>query len=93
MSIIKKLRKKIDRVDQNLLKILAKRFKITQKIGIYKKKKKFTVLDKRREKGIFRKRKILAKKLNLDSLLVEKIFKLIIKKVKENHRKIKNLKK
>jgi len=93
MSIIKKLQKKIDRVDQNLLKILAKRFKITQKIGIYKKKKKFTVLDKRREKGIFRKRKILAKKLNLDSLLVEKIFKLIIKKVKENHRKIKNLKK
>lgn len=91
MSIIKKLRKKIDKVDKKLLEILAERFKLTGQLGIYKKKHHLPIEDKKREKEIFKKRKILAKKLNLDSLLIEKIFKLIIKNVKKNHKKIKKL--
>ena len=90
MLSLKNLREKLDKIDKKLLKVLTERFEITQKVGIYKKKKNLPVLDRKREQEIFRQRKLQAKKINLDPLLIEKIFKLIIKKVKENHKNIKH---
>jgi len=87
-QIIKKLRAQIDKIDEKLLKILAERFKITQKVGEYKKKYKLPVIDREREKEIFQKRKLLAEKLGLDALMVKQIFHLIIKNVKKKHRQI-----
>lgn len=89
MKTLKKLRQQIDKLDSQLLKILARRFAVTKQVGKYKKKKNLNPLAQKREKEIFRKRKIWAKKLNLNPLLIEKLFKLIIKNVKENHQKIK----
>ena len=89
MKSLKKLRQQIDKLDNQLLEILARRFAVTKQIGEYKKKKNLSVQDKKREKEIFRERRIWAKRLNLNPLLIEKFFKLIIKNVKENHRKIK----
>lgn len=89
MSSLKNLRRQLDKIDEKLLKILAKRFEITKKVGIYKKKKNLPPLDREREKEIFKQRKLLAKKLNLSPRLIKQIFRLIIKKVKENHKKIK----
>ncbi len=86
---LKNLRQKIDKIDQKLIKILAERFKITKKVGEYKKKYHLPVSDKKREKEIFLNRKLLAKKFGLDPILVERIFKLIIKNVKKRHREIK----
>jgi len=86
---IKKLREQIDEIDKKLLKTLAERFKVTQRVGEYKKRHKLPALDKKREKEIFQKRELLAKKLNLDPLLVKQIFTLIIKNVKKRHREIK----
>ncbi|MBA4318954.1 MAG: hypothetical protein C0412_11190 [Flavobacterium sp.] len=90
MSDIKKLRRKIEKIDKKLLEVLAERFKITLLIGEYKKKYKLSAFNKEREKELFKKRKYLVEKLNLDVILVERIFKLIIKKVRQNHQKIKN---
>jgi chorismate mutase len=84
---LKKLRKEIDKIDRALLKILAKRFKITRKIGFYKKANKLKIQDKKREKEILKERIHLSRKLNLDQNLVEKIFKQIFKKVVEENKK------
>ena len=86
---IKKLREQIDEIDKKLLKILSERFRVTQRVGEYKKRHKLPALDRKREKEIFQKRELLAKKLNLDPLLVKQIFTLIIKNVKKRHREIK----
>lgn len=90
MNTLEKLRREIDKIDQKLLADLAKRFKITQKVGEYKKKHNLPALDKAREKKILERNKTLAKKLNLDPILIEKIFKLIFKKVRQIHQKIRN---
>lgn len=89
MLNLKNFRQKLDKIDKKLLKVLAERFKVTHKVGIFKKKHNLSACDKKREKEIFQERKLSAKEFNLDPFLIEKIFKLIIKKVKENHRKIK----
>jgi len=93
MSNLEKLRQQIDKIDKRLLEVLSERFKVARKIGIFKEKHNLPVCDKKREKDIFRKRNLQAQKLKLDPVLVEKIFKLIIEKVKENHKAIKNSKK
>jgi len=86
---LKKLRKQIDKVDQKLIKFLKKRLEITKKIGIYKKIYQMPPCDREREKNLFQKIKISAEKLNLDPELIKKIFEIILKKVKKDHRKIK----
>jgi monofunctional chorismate mutase len=90
MLNLKNLREKLDKIDKKLLKVLAERFEISHKVGIYKKEKNLPVLDRKREEQIFRQRKLQAQELNLDPILIEKIFKMIIKKVKENHKKMKH---
>lgn len=90
MENLKDLRKQIDKVNQKLIRVLAERFRITQKIGEYKRKHNLPPLDKEREKQILEKNRILAEKLGLDPELVEQIFKLIFKKVRKNHKKQNN---
>jgi chorismate mutase len=72
-------RKQIDEIDKKLLELLAKRFKINQKIGFYKKANKLKIKDKKREREILKRVALLAKKLNLNQNLIKKIFKEIIK--------------
>jgi len=84
------LRKKIDSIDRELLKNLAKRFSVARKIGEYKKKNNLNAYDPKREKEVFHSRRKWAEVAGLDSDLVENIFKLIIKKVKKNHKEISN---
>jgi len=86
----KKLRQQIDKTDKQLLKVLADRFVLTKKMGEYKKEHKLKSQDEKREKQIFAQREKWAKELGLDSVLVKKLFKLVIKKVCQNHKKIKN---
>ena len=90
MENLKDLRSQINKVDKELIKILAKRFALTKKVGSLKKKHNLKAQDKKREFDIFKQRKIWAKKENLNPSLVEKILKLIIKEVRRNHQKIKN---
>jgi len=86
---LKKLRREIDQIDKKLLKTLAGRFKITQKVGEYKKKNSLPSIDREREKELFKKCDYLAQKLNLNKKLVKEIFQAILKIVRANHKKIK----
>lgn len=84
-NALQKLRKEIDVIDRQIMSALARRFKVTHKVGIYKAKHNLPPLDKKREEEVFAYKKLLALKYKLDSVLIEKIFKLIISEVRKNH--------
>jgi monofunctional chorismate mutase len=82
MKDIDRIRKKIDKINLELLKLIAKRFEITDEIVYIKKQKGIKILDKKREKEQIKELKKDAEKINIDPKLIEKILKLIIKEVK-----------
>ena len=84
-----KLRKELDRLDKELLIILRKRFRVTEKVGLCKAKGNLPIEDLKREKKLFTERLKIGKKVGLENSFNLKLFKLIIKEVKEKHRKIK----
>ena len=89
---LKDLREKIDKTDKKLVGILAERFALTEKVGEYKKAHDLEACAGKRETQIFETREKWAKESDLEPILVKKLFTMIIKEVKANHRKIKNRK-
>lgn len=73
-----KVRKKIDKLDFELIRILSERTKTYKNIARYKQKNKIPVVQKQRMKEMFKKRRALAKESGLDPDFVERIFSLII---------------
>jgi len=71
---LEKLRDEIDQLDQELLKTLAKRKEIVQRISLVKQQTNLPIRDLKREKEMLKKRFAH----NLDSQFVENLFKLII---------------
>ncbi len=86
MSKLEDYRKKIDSIDEELIKLLSLRFKITRKVGEYKRENNLPAEDIKREERIREKREDMAKLLEIDTSLLNDIFSLIIKRVKEEHR-------
>ncbi|MDI6602892.1 MAG: chorismate mutase [Patescibacteria group bacterium] len=84
---LQKLRREIDQIDKKLLKFLAERFKIVQKIGEYKAKYNLPVTDKKREAEILKTRRLLAKKFKVDPNLISQIFKIIFKFAGKNQKR------
>lgn len=85
---LEQLRKKIDQVDKKLVSLLGRRFELTKKVGIYKKKMRLKPYDKKREKDMMAKRFEWGKKQKLDETFIKQLFKVIIQAVRDNHRKI-----
>ena len=52
---LKTLRSQIDKIDEDLLKLIVKRSSIVDKIGISKKKEDFQIIDKKRESEVIKK--------------------------------------
>lgn len=77
-------RKKLDRIDHKLVKLLFKRDEITKQIGKYKKTKNMPVQDKKREKEVIKNRKELAEKYGLDADYVEDIILKILEHSRNN---------
>ena len=77
------LRKKIDRTDYALVKVIAKRFIITGRIMALKVKNNLPIEDRSREGQIIEKIEKLAEKFNLEFNLLRDIFSLIIKETKD----------
>lgn len=72
------MRKKIDKIDSEIIQKLAERFSLVSKIARFKIKNNLPIIDGKREKEILRTKRDLAKAMKLDELMIEKIFKLII---------------
>ena len=67
------IRKKLDKLDNNLLNIIKRRTKLVDQV-IKNKKFKKDIVDRKRIKVILRNIKIKSKKRNLDSKITQKIW-------------------
>ena len=81
------IRKKLDKIDDKLIELLSKRQSYMPEVGKIKKANKMPFTQAKREKEILDAKKKKAKELNVDSQLVEKIFKLIFKNSKDIQRR------
>ena len=78
MENIKQLRKRIDEVDEQILKSLSKRTEICKSIGLVKKKHEVPIQDFPRENDVYAHIKIKAAELGLDPSHVEAIYRQIV---------------
>ena len=71
------LRKKLDSLDNELLKIIKKRYKVVQNV-LSLKEKKSEIIDKKRINIILKNIKIKSKKNNIDVNITNRIWKSMI---------------
>lgn len=83
-------RNSIDNIDAAIIHMLAERFKITQKVGIYKAKYGLPPADKNREKQQIERLRKLALDAQLEPDFSEKFLDFIIKEVILHHKKLRN---
>lgn len=79
MDNLKNWRKQINTIDKQILNLLARRLKLSQKIGQYKKEQKLPVLDQVRWTKVLKSNLDQAESLNLSKDFIRKIFTLIHK--------------
>ena len=83
MNKLSKWRLKIDKINSQILDIIAKRAKITNKIGKYKKQNNIPIYDSKREKEIHKKMRREAEKKDLNKEFVRKLFDSILIQAKK----------
>lgn len=81
-----RLRDQLDMIDNELLLILIKRFKVTVRVGKLKANKGLDSFDEDREKQKLIDLKVKAEEGALNSEFVLNLFKMIFAEVLENHR-------
>jgi len=81
-------RNSIDNIDAAVISMLAERFKITQKVGIYKAKYDLPPSDKGREKLQIERLRNLSKEAQLDPDFSEKFLDFIIEEVIYHHKRL-----
>ncbi|MEM5869965.1 MAG: chorismate mutase [Candidatus Aenigmatarchaeota archaeon] len=88
-NVIEKNRKKIDRINEKIIYLIAERNKLVKEIGLAKKKLGMKVVDRKREKEVLENSRKIAEKMKVDPKIAEKIMKILI----EYARKIQGAKK
>jgi chorismate mutase len=78
MAEIKQLRKRIDEVDEQILRSLSKRTEICRSIGLVKEKHGFPIQDFPRESDVYAHIRERAAELGLDPSHVEAIYREIV---------------
>lgn len=76
---LEELRTEIDKLDGELLQILAKRMELIDEIGEYKKENEITILQMKRWAGIIRDRLAIGTHMGLDEKFLKKLLNLIHK--------------
>ncbi|WP_394234743.1 chorismate mutase [Niallia oryzisoli] len=82
------LRNNIDKVDRELIKLLAARFELTEQVGIYKAKNNLNPQDKSRETEQFNKLIKLSQESGLNPDYALKIFRCIMDIAISRHQEI-----
>lgn len=77
MNNLIKLRQEIDTLDAQIIKSLAQRMRVVQKVGEYKKKRGIPPLDKTRWQKVLKSKLLLAQELGLDQNMVKEIYERI----------------
>lgn len=87
-AVLNEYRDSIDNIDAALVHLLSERFKITKKVGLYKKQANLPPADKERERYQVARLRELAKTAKLDPDFTEKFLNFIILEVIRNHEEI-----
>jgi chorismate mutase len=87
--MLQKFRKEIDQIDSQLVRLLHKRKKLVEKIGLFKKKQGLPIFNKTREAEINKKLDKLAKKYGLRKTFLQKVWAMITTEAKMVQKKIK----
>lgn len=83
-------RNSIDNIDAAIINMLAERFKITQKVGIYKAEHNLPPADKSREGEQIARLRKLSEDAQLDPDFSEKFLDFIIEEVIHHHKRLRN---
>jgi len=78
MKSLQQLRKKINTIDKTIIKHIATRMKLSDKIGKLKAKSALPIIDKSREKKLETFHKKLSKQHQLSVKFINQLFKLIV---------------
>ena len=78
MQDIEQLRKRIDEVDEKILKALSERVKICKAIGLVKKKRGVAIKDSYRENEVFKRVKEKSAQFGLDTAQIEAVYREIV---------------
>ena len=78
MDELERYRKKVDEIDDQILKLFTERVKICMAIGLVKKKRGKNVRDVSREKEVYQRVKEKSAELGLDSQRVEAVYREIV---------------
>ncbi len=78
MNSLTELRKNLDDIDDKLLELLVKRFKIIFLIGQHKKENQIPMMQNHRVDHVINKSKSIAEKNNLNPKFFERIYQTII---------------
>ena len=81
-------RDSIDNIDASLIYMLSERFKVTEKVGQFKKEHDLPPADPSRELNQISRLRDLAKSAKLDPDFSEKFINFVIEEVIRNHEKI-----
>ena len=82
------LRDKVDMIDDEVVKLLAKRFEVTAEIGQLKVRKSLDPIDTNREADQIRRYEQLAAKNGLNPEVLVNVFRIVIDEVVRKHREI-----
>ena len=72
-----RLRREISDLDEELLKVLARRMRVSEKIGMYKKANDMTILQPKRWRTLINDHKKSAKQHEVSVEFISRLFKLI----------------
>jgi chorismate mutase len=78
MEDIQKLRKRIDELDEQILRLLGDRSEICRSIGLLKKEQGIPIIDEYRENQVYTNIRAKAADFGLDADQVEAIFRQIV---------------
>jgi chorismate mutase len=85
---IRKIRQQIDVVDNQIIRLLSRRFQLSRQMGILKNKTGTSIIDSGREKQIFERLLRRTRGSLLDSRMILGIWKNIIKKSYQIQRQV-----
>ena len=82
---LQELREQIDIIDQQVIALLAERFRVTKKVGVFKRDNNLPPVDLSREAVQFERIRNLANQAGLDTDFAQSMLRLIINEVVRNH--------
>ena len=78
MEKLQNFRRRIDSIDEKIIRLISERLEICKEVAEFKSENDIPMMQPERVKEVLRKRKELADELQINPLLIENIYKLIV---------------